>query len=106
MPVVASLRPEQVSEDHSDDDRHRVGDARETAYGGADVVGDRVAAGAERHRLLEHQEKRDERHQSRDQGDDGLRTEVHFLAAGDVRPWAGPQRKWPMTMPTTTAMTN
>src|SRR5581483_10586363 len=88
----------------ADEHGKRVGQPREATHDGAHAVVQRIAAAAQRERLLEHEQERDAGADGRDERKD--RARVHaFGPAGDVRPDAGPHRKWPSRIPTTTAIT-
>src|SRR5205814_8978761 len=60
---------------------------------------------ARRQRHLEYQEQRDQRGRRSADGQDRFRGEGHRRHSGDVGPYAGPHRKWPIMMPSTTAAT-
>src|SRR2546421_458976 len=100
------LWPEEMADKHADDDGERVCHPWEAPHPRSHSVVDRVAACPQCKRLLEHQEKRDQRGRGRDEGKDRFRGEGHFRPSGDVRPYAGPHRKWPIMMPITTAATS
>src|SRR5438034_305490 len=94
------------AEKHVDQDRKGIRDAGKAADEGADIVVERVIARAEGERLLEHEQESDQRRRGGDEGQDRLRRKPHCLGAGEVRPNAGPHRKCPSSIPTTTAITN
>src|SRR5713226_4356250 len=100
-------RPEQVAQHHPDQDRQHVGAPRESPDKRPHAVAHRVPAAPQGDGLFEHEQKRDTDSGRGDQRQDRLGTQVHVCPPpGDVRPRAGPQRKCPSRMPTTTATMN
>src|SRR5712664_2332262 len=105
--IQICLRPKQVAEHHSDEHCQDVRASGEPPHERTHPIAHRVSARSEGDCLFEHQEKRDSDPGGRDQGEDRLRREVHCCPPdGDVLPLAGPHRKCPRRMPTTTATMN
>src|SRR5438477_12108709 len=96
-----------MAEHHPDHNREHIRAARETPDQSPHAIRDRVAAAAQRDGFLEHKEKRDAHAGRGDERQDHLWGEVHGVpSVGEVLPLAGPHRKWPRRIPTSTATMN
>src|SRR5439155_1144320 len=85
----SGLWPEEMADQHADDDGKRVSHTWEAPHPHPHTVADRVVARAQCQRLLEHQEKCDQRGRRSDDGQERFRGEGHFMPSGDVRPCTG-----------------